>query len=369
MTVPSQILVLQGEDDQAALIAKRVREFGVSATVWPCDGGITPLPAGVCGIIVTGATTDARRDAVIDAVLKGPVPVLAVGAGFDLMNVALGGQQRHMGRLASGMTTVRTDDRSGLLDQVPAPLSVWMRRTSVVAGLAAALTAIAWDVDGHVVGAESQARQRFGVRFHPHLAASDSGRLILRRFVHDICGCRSDWRLPEQIPGLLADVREAVGSRPVIALLSGGLYSAVTVGLLQRALPEPQVVALHVDTGVMRQGESERVLALAQAMNLRRIEVRDAHRDVLAALGGLHRTVEKHACLAQQLQARAIHAAARAEGTDRPTLAFGQVSPAGDMAPVAAGHTCNRHLSAGDGGDAVITPLHGYFRDEVRQLG
>ncbi|MBC7542934.1 MAG: hypothetical protein H7338_09410, partial [Candidatus Sericytochromatia bacterium] len=25
--------------------------------------------------------------------------------------------------------------------------------------------------------------------------------------------------------------------------------------------------------------------------------------------------------------------------------------------------------SAGEGGDAVITPLHGYFRDEVRQLG
>jgi len=44
-------------------------------------------------------------------------------------------------------------------------------------------------------------------------------------------------------------------------LLSGGVDSTVCAALLQRALSEDQVIAIHVDNGFMRKDESVNVEA------------------------------------------------------------------------------------------------------------
>ena len=49
-------------------------------------------------------------------------------------------------------------------------------------------------------------------------------------------------------------------------LVSGGVDSTVCAALLRKALPEEQVIALHIDNGFMRKNESETV-----AMSLRNI--------------------------------------------------------------------------------------------------
>lgn len=42
-------------------------------------------------------------------------------------------------------------------------------------------------------------------------------------------------------------------------LLSGGVDSTVCAALLHKALPREQVIAIHVDNGFMRKGESAKV--------------------------------------------------------------------------------------------------------------
>lgn len=42
-------------------------------------------------------------------------------------------------------------------------------------------------------------------------------------------------------------------------LLSGGVDSTVCAALLHKALPDDQVIALHIDNGFMRKHESEHV--------------------------------------------------------------------------------------------------------------
>lgn len=42
-------------------------------------------------------------------------------------------------------------------------------------------------------------------------------------------------------------------------LLSGGVDSTVCAALLHKALPDDQVIALHIDNGFMRKHESEQV--------------------------------------------------------------------------------------------------------------
>jgi GMP synthase (glutamine-hydrolysing) len=47
-----------------------------------------------------------------------------------------------------------------------------------------------------VAGMADDARQFYGVQFHPEVTHTLQGKAILGRFVHDICGCGQDWNMP-----------------------------------------------------------------------------------------------------------------------------------------------------------------------------
>lgn len=54
-------------------------------------------------------------------------------------------------------------------------------------------------------------------------------------------------------------IREKVGNRKVLSLVSGGVDSTVCTALLAKALPKEQIIALHIDNGFMRHEESKKV--------------------------------------------------------------------------------------------------------------
>ena len=42
------------------------------------------------------------------------------------------------------------------------------------------------------------------VQFHPEVTHTRQGAAILERFVHDICGCRGDWNMPDYVSEAVA---------------------------------------------------------------------------------------------------------------------------------------------------------------------
>ncbi len=53
--------------------------------------------------------------------------------------------------------------------------------------------------------------------------------------------------------------RQKAGNNKVLMLLSGGVDSTVCAALISKALGSEQIVAIHIDNGFMRKGESEQV--------------------------------------------------------------------------------------------------------------
>jgi GMP synthase (glutamine-hydrolysing) len=51
------------------------------------------------------------------------------------------------------------------------------------------------------------------VQFHPEVTHTRQGTKILQRFVHEICGCGSDWTMPDYVGEAVAKIREQVGRR------------------------------------------------------------------------------------------------------------------------------------------------------------
>ncbi|MDP1260134.1 GMP synthase (glutamine-hydrolyzing), partial [Klebsiella quasipneumoniae] len=86
----------------------------------------------------------------------------------------------------------------------------------------------------------------YGVQFHPEVTHTVQGKAMLGRFVHEICGCQSDWNMPDYIAEAVEMIRQQVGSDEVILGLSGGVDSSVAAALIHRAIGD-QLTCVFVD--------------------------------------------------------------------------------------------------------------------------
>jgi len=93
------------------------------------------------------------------------------------------------------------------------------------------------------------------------------------------------------------EIRRAVGGEKAINALSGGVDSSVVTLLGHRALGE-RLKSVFVDNGLMREGESERVVHLFQAFGIR-VEVVDAREEFFSALKGVTDPEEKREAITQ----------------------------------------------------------------------
>jgi GMP synthase (glutamine-hydrolysing) len=103
------------------------------------------------------------------------------------------------------------------------------------------------------------AKKIFGVQFHPEVAHTPQGKIILSNFLFRICGAKGDWTPEHFIQKSIEEIRAKVGSSRVLCALSGGVDSSVAAVLLHQAIGD-QVHCIHINNGLMRKGESEQVV-------------------------------------------------------------------------------------------------------------
>ena len=97
------------------------------------------------------------------------------------------------------------------------------------------------------------------MQYHPEADLTERGHEIIRNFLFDICGATGDYSIGDFIEKEIVAIREKVGDKKVVLGISGGVDSAVTAGILERAIPD-QAVCVFVDHGMMRKGEGPHLL-------------------------------------------------------------------------------------------------------------
>src|SRR5690606_4995544 len=86
----------------------------------------------------------------------------------------------------------------------------------------------------------------------------EHGQRVLEHFLFDIAGCEPSWTSANIVDEQVALIRDQVGDARVISALSGGVDSAVSTALVQRAIGD-RLTAVFVDHGLLREGEAEQV--------------------------------------------------------------------------------------------------------------
>ena len=380
----SKILILDFGSQVTQLIARRVRDAGVFSEVFPYDVSDEFVRNyGAAGVILSGgpnSVTEGDTPRVPQAVFELGVPVFGICYGMQAMAEQLGGKVENGHVREFGYAEVRARGHTALFDGISdfttaeghGMLKVWMSHGDKVTELPAGFKLMASTESCPIAAIADETRHFYAVQFHPEVTHTIQGKAIIGRFVHEICGCKSDWNMPDYIAEAVASIRQQVGSDEVILGLSGGVDSSVAAALIHRAIGD-QLTCVFVDHGLLRLNEGDMVMDMfANNLGVKVIRV-DATDQFMGHLAGVTDPEAKRKIIGREFvevfqveSAKLKNAKWLAQGTIYPDV----IESAGKGKK---GHTIKSHHNVGGLPETLnlklLEPLRELFKDEVRALG
>ncbi|MFP3982262.1 MAG: glutamine-hydrolyzing GMP synthase [Desulfurivibrionaceae bacterium] len=373
-----KIIVLDFGSQTTQLIARRIREQRVYSEIHPYTLSLDELKKmKPSGIVLSGGPASVYDE---DAPMTDPdlldlgIPVLGICYGAQLMMHQLGGAvagaaKREYGK--ADLEILRTDGLFADLATGSPRYQVWMSHGDRIDRAPAGFQAAARSEHSPLAAVRHQEKPLFGVQFHPEVAHTLIGNDVLANFIFNICNCRPAWTMESFVDTTVAAIKEKVGDNKVICALSGGVDSSVTAALVHRAVGD-QLTCIYVNNGLMRAGETKRLMRFFKEQeHLRVIEV-DAVDYFLDQLQGIRDPEEKRRIIGQGFIK--IFEKEAVKLGDVKFLAQGTLYPdVIESVSFRGAAAIKSHHNVGGLPEIMkldlIEPLRELFKDEVRELG
>lgn len=263
MTSKEFVLVLDFGGQYTQLIARRVRELGVYSEIhpyhYPLDSIRSRKPVG---IILSGGPSSVFENGAPQpaaGIFELGIPVLGICYGLQLIAHHLGGKVDPSARREFGKARLEIDNRDDLFAGLDGSTTVWMSHGDALSKIPPGFEPIAHSSNAPICAIRNPSKKIFGVQFHPEVVHTPDGTRILSNFVLGVCGAKADWTSGAFVDRAVGEIRDAVGSSRVLCALSGGVDSTVAAVLIHKAIGD-RLHCIHINTGLMRKGESEAVV-------------------------------------------------------------------------------------------------------------
>ncbi len=376
-----QIIVLDAGGQYCHLIARKVRELGVYAEVRPSDAPASEL-APSRGIIISGGPMSVYADGsptVDRALFDAGLPVLGICYGLQLMAYLLGGQVQRGEKGEYGMAFLDLAKPAPLFEGIAlhGREQIWMSHRDTALAAPPGFEVLGSTETCAIAAMADVNRRLYAVQFHPEVVHTCRGRQILENFVFGVCGCRPDWNPKNRIPWVTSRIHEAVGDRSVFFFVSGGVDSSVAFTLCLKALGPERVRGRYVDTGLMREGETEFVRTTFDRVAPGAVIIEPAEARFLDALEGVREPEQKRRIIGEEfvrVQEQIIESEHFAEGDwilGQGTIYPDTIESGGtkNAALIKTHHNrvegVQRLIETG----RIVEPLSSFYKDEVREIG
>ncbi len=372
--MPNSIAILDFGSQYAQLIARRVREAHVYCELFPWDApqekilAIHPqafiLSGGPNSVYEPGAPT------IQPFILDSKLPILGICYGMQALTHALGGQVDPSAQREYGQAEIQPLMPGTMLDDIS---KVWMSHGDRITQLPPGFVALAKSNNSPVAAMGDFSRKYFALQFHPEVNHTPGGAALIEHFVVDICGLRPDWTPQSIIYQSIERIRQQVGKNRVLAAVSGGVDSSVAAALVHRAIGD-QLVAVFVDTGLLRKNEPEQVVIAFREMLGVELVAFNAADEYFAALQGETDPEKKRKIVGEKF-IRIFEQQAKSLGQPQ-FLVQGTIYP--DVVESSApdrnkAEKIKTHHNVGGLPDdmtfTLVEPLRYLFKDEVRAVG
>jgi GMP synthase (glutamine-hydrolysing) len=374
---PEQVvLVLDFGSQYTQLIARRVRENRVYSVVHPFDLSIDTIrQLAPKAIILSGGPQSVYADSApycSREIFELGVPILGICYGMQLTAYFLDGVVQAAAEREYGRAEIDVIAESPLFAGTPSHQRVWASHGDKILQGPPGFQVTAQSANAPIAAFENRQRGCFGIQFHPEVTHSEAGGQILKNFLFDIAGCEAVWNLGDFRRRKVAEIRELVGDRHVIAAVSGGVDSSVAAVLVAEAIGE-QLTAIFVDNGVLRKNEELQVMSrLSEGLGMHVVAV-DGRQRFYERLAGIEDPETKRKRIGNEFIAVFEEEARRlpkveflVQGTLYPDV-IESVSIKGPSAVIKTHHNVGGLPEKM--GLKLIEPVRELFKDEVRQLG
>ena len=371
-----KILILDFGSQYTQLIARAVREANVYCEITPFHHAIQFDPS-LKGVILSGSPASVNEEEApnvdIKAILE-KIPVLTVCYGAQLSAKNFGGKVEKSNKREYGRAQLRIKKQDILFKDIEDNSQVWMSHSDSITQLPDNFELLA-DTDSSPVAAfrkkQDDGNSLHGLQFHPEVYHSTQGKVMIKKFLVDICGCHQNWTPASFVTETVQKLKEQIGEGHVIMALSGGVDSTVAATLIHKAIGD-RLHGIFVDNGVLRKDEFQQVLDTYNAigLNVRGIDAKQLFYDGLA---GKSEPEEKRKVIGKlfidifQVEAsKMLEAKFLGQGTIYPDV-IESVSVHGPSQTIKSHHNVggipeSLHLT-------LVEPLRSLFKDEVRRVG
>lgn len=374
-----QVTVLDAGGQYCHLIARKVRDLGVYAEVLPSETPAAEL-AGRKGLIISGGPNsvyEAGSPTVEAGIFATGTPVLGICYGHQLMAHLMDGAVRKGDKGEYGLALLDVDEPLELLRGVEGRQQVWMSHRDTVDRMPSGFRKMGHTSTCDIAAMGDPLRRLYAVQFHPEVVHTHPGRQVLENFLFGVCGCERDWDPRQRIPAIEEQIRRTAGGRNVFFFVSGGVDSTVAYTLCLRALGPARVQGAYVDTGLMRENETEYVRGIFAALGAEKFSVEQAAEEFLGALASAADPEVKRRIIGEQfvkVQERILESGHYLEGDW--ILGQGTIYPdtieSGGTAKadkIKTHHNRVPGIQALIDAGRIVEPLSQFYKDEVREIG
>lgn len=352
------VVLINLDNNASCTLAKQLRSEQVYCKVLPASTTLEQLlEQEALGVILSGGSTGQPAPVpLLEGLLAQRMPILALGDTALTLCKQLGGELSGM----AGVNTVREVNFTGsdsLLHDVQSgerylPVCRYMQMPD------GSVTTLAADSDG-VLGFRVAGQPIYALAFQPELHDPDALQLIVN-FCHHICGCTAWWSNRAFIDRALEEIERIADGGEALCALSGGIDSAVCAMLGNLALGH-RLHCIFIDTGLLRQDESDQVMNCFQnemGLNIKRI---NAAPEMLELLKGVVGTENKQRTVFAMLRAILRREAAQLPGVRLILQGTNFADTLDSEQPV--------QLGAAESHIRMVEPVRELFKDEIRSVG
>lgn len=372
------IILIDFGSQTAHLISRRIRELGVDCEIEiPVDALEIVKTKKPEGIIFSGGPAsvyDEGAPTIDPKIFELGIPILGVCYGQQLMCQLLGGEVKPGFKKEYGPAELSSECRaqsSELLKSIPSGITVWMSHGDEVVKIPEGFQTLATTKTIPHAVIENKEKKIYGIQFHPEVVHTEFGEEILQNFLK-ICGIEIQKRVidEELVKNIIQDVKDSVGEEKAICALSGGVDSSVAALLVYKAIGK-NLISFYIDSGLMRDGETDALQEVFSRHYDMDIQIIDAKDKFLEGLKGIVDPEEKRKIIGKifievfEEEAKKFGAKFLVQGTIYPDV----IESAGSK----HSKVIKSHHNVGGLPEkmdlTLIEPLRNFYKDEVRKIG